>query len=320
MDGSALIRAGVLVNPLSGRKNGKGFALANALKQTPDVAVAVISAFAEIEPAIRRFCSANVEIIVVSSGDGTIQYVQTLLAEVIKPARMPMLCLLPHGTTNMTAADIGFRRSSIADQAAFIATPEPHQVLHRSTLRVSNARDGIVRHGMFMGTGALPIATRYCQKVLNDRGIHGDWASGATLALAIFRSVFGRNPETRFDKPHDVFLAVDDVPLTEGVQVMALCTTLDRLILGSRPFWGGAAGPIRSTSIAYPIVQPWRWAKPILYGKEVRNLPDFARSAAGRTVKVSSSTEFVLDGEFFNGPETGFLLIETGPELTYAVG
>ncbi len=91
----------------------------------------------------------------ISSGDGTVQAIQTEIAERFAPGFLPHLALLPHGTTNMTAADLGFRNRNLEVQADFIANRKSRLHAKRPTVRVANPRDGKVRHGMFLGTGAV---------------------------------------------------------------------------------------------------------------------------------------------------------------------
>jgi diacylglycerol kinase (ATP) len=322
MDGPAVSEGSVavIVNPKAGRGNGKGMALANLLRDKNVPNVTVIDRFEQVAETVRKACSTNASTLCISSGDGTIQFIQTYLAETIKPARMPALCLFPHGTTNMTAADIGFRSKSLEKQAAFVMSGTAAQQVSRPSLRISNTRDGAIRHGMFLGTGAITAATKYCQSALNDRGVHGNFATGAVLALALGKSVFGkssRDNATRFDQPFEIALTVDGDALTQGPQLLALCTTLEKLILNSRPFWGGAAGPIRATAIAYPPPPILRWTWPILFGAEARKLPPAARSKAGSAILIESPVPYVLDGEFFDGPEHGAIAVEPGPSLTY---
>jgi diacylglycerol kinase (ATP) len=313
-------RVAVIINPKSGRGNGKGLALATLLRKRRTPNVTVIERFEQLELAIRQACEQHVDTICISSGDGTIQFIQTYLAEIAKPDRMPALCLFPHGTTNMTAADIGFRVKSLSKQADFVLSGKPQQTVIRPSLRISNARDGATRHGMFLGTGAITVATQYCQRALNDRGIHGSFATGAVLALALGKSLFGRKSEadpSRFDRPYAIEVNVDGKTLNSGPQLLALCTTLEKLILNSHPFWGNATAPIRVTSLAYPPPSILRWTLPILYGSEDRKVPLAARSKAGAIVQLASAVPFVLDGEFFDGPAHGPITVEKGPSLTY---
>jgi diacylglycerol kinase (ATP) len=315
-------KVAVIINLKSGRGNGKGAALAQALSDNAAIDLVVTEHFEQIDTALFEFCKRGIETICISSGDGTIQHIQTLLAEKIKPVQLPKLCLLPHGTTNMTARDIGFRSRSLRRQIDFISNALPLNTVARSSLRISNTGDGAVRHGMFLGTGAISAATRYCQTKLNDRGVHGSFATGAVLALALAKSVFSKGAQEsadNFNRPYEIALSVDGQEITKGPQLLTLCTTLKKLILDSRPFWGGESADIRSTSLAFPPPPILRWTWPMLYGKEQRCLPPQAQSASGKKAMLSSSTNYVLDGEFFEGPAQGSLAIEMGPLITYIV-
>ena len=64
----------------------------------------------------------------------------------------------------------------------------------------------------------------------------------------------------------------------DGTQLLMLATTLEKLILGTRPFWGGKTGPIRVTIFPYPVPCIPRWLLPIMYGGEDRKFPQGAVS------------------------------------------
>ncbi len=314
--------AGVLINPKSGRGNGKGMALADALAKQGGIHLHVLLAFGELEGALRKFAAAGVTDLFVSSGDGTVQAIQTLLAEKKIFAQLPRICLLPHGTTNMTAADIGYKTRSIAAQAAFIVNPEARELHTRPTLRVINPRDGQPRHGMFLGTGALSAATRYTQVSLNDRGVKGNLATLTALTGAVSKSLFRKpNPQDpgRFDRPFPLTVRANGQIIATGQQLMALATTLDKLILGTRPFWAGKTGPIRLTTFPYPIPNIARWFIPAIAGGENRTPPPGAVSVAVSSCSIETPVEYVIDGEFFDAPAGEALRIEAGPEFTYII-
>ena len=235
--------------------------------------VVVLQSFTDIEPALARFAANNITDLFISSGDGTIQFIQTWLAESGQCKSLPRLYLLPHGTTNMTAADLGFRQKSIAAQAAFIANPTPTKLRARHTVKVANPKGRGPLHGMFFGTGAVAEATRYCQVAFNDKGVGGNLATFATLATVLGKSLFlAPNPTdpNRFDRPYPISLRIDGQLQSNGPQLMMLATTLDKLILGTRPFWGGATAPLRTTTMPYPVPSIPRWIVPTLFGSENR--------------------------------------------------
>lgn len=317
------MRSGLIVNPKSGKSSGKGLALAEKLKSVPGASVRIIEEFRKLPGYLDELAADGVTELFISSGDGTIQAIQTELAERMPFKTLPRLALLPHGTTNMTAADLGFRHRNLAAQAAFIASPTGGEARSRHTLRAANPRDGLARHGMFLGTGAVSEATLYCQQAFNAKGVKGNWATFATLAGAVAKTVFTKpNPDdvTRFDRPFPIRVVADGNPMCDGTQLLMLATTLEKLILGARPFWGGRRDGLRASVFPYPVPSVWRWLVPLMYGAETRKVPPGAASRAASILEVWSKVSFVIDGEFFDGPADGPLRIETGPAFTYLLG
>lgn len=314
------MKAGLIVNPRSGSASGKGLALAERLKSRPHVHVRIIERFEALPQMIAAMANEGVTDLFISSGDGTIQAIQTELAERSPFATLPRLCLLPHGTTNMTAADLGFRNKSLDAQAALILNPQPADVQARSTLRIANPADNRVRHGMFLGTGAIRAATEYCQTEFNARGIKGNWPVFRTLAGALARTLFSRpdpSDETRFDRPFAMSIHADGREVANGTQLLMLATTLEKLVLGARPFRERGEGAIRSMVLPYPLPNLLRWTLPLLYGSGSGALPAGAVSTRGQSFHVETVAGYVLDGEFFEGPTGEPLRIETGPLFSY---
>ncbi len=59
----------------------QGMALAGALKEVQQAKVHLLTEFGGLEPALREFAAAGVSDLFISSGDGTVHAIQTLLAE-----------------------------------------------------------------------------------------------------------------------------------------------------------------------------------------------------------------------------------------------
>ena len=323
MDDKAVKRAGLLVNPSSGKSSGKGLSLVGMLKGNAAISTRILEKFDQLPGFLDEFASDGVTDLFISSGDGTVHAIQTELAERKPFKATPRLCLLPHGTTNMTAADLGFRFGALRAQADYITQLETKLVRKRTTMRVANPRDGRPRHGMFLGTGATAEATLFCQRAFNARGVRGNWATFATLGSAVGRTIFTKsNPHdvTRFDRPFPIHITSEGNERCSGTQLMMLSTTLEKLILGARPFWGQKLGPIRTSVFPYPVPSLARWLLPIMYAGEDRKMPEGALSFSGSSLEVTCSASYVIDGEFFAGHEGHPLKVETGPVFTYLCG
>jgi diacylglycerol kinase (ATP) len=323
MDDQAVKRAGLLINPSSGKSSGKGLSLVDMLKNNTTVSIRVLERFEQLTGFLDEFASDGVTDLFISSGDGTIHAVQTDLVERKPFKAIPRLSLLPHGTTNMTAADLGFPYKGLQAQADYIMRLEAKQLRERPTLRVVNPRDGRPRHGMFLGTGAASEATLFCQRVFNAKGVKGSWATFGTLASAAGRTMFTKpNPHdvTRFDRPFPIQVTSDGREFSSGTQLLAFSTTLEKLILGARPFWGPKLGPIRTSVFPYPVPSISRWLLPIMYASENRKMPEGAISFSSARLEITCPISFVIDGEFFDAPENEPLKVETGTVFTYLCG
>src|SRR6185295_307659 len=190
---------------------------ASLLKPHADIAVHVLEEFGSLPSVLAALSAAEVGEIFISSGDGTVQAIQTCLAEGTAP--LPRLCLLPHGTTNMTAADLGFSTRSVSSQADFIAGHAASEVKSRPTIRIANPADGRVRHGMFLGTGAVTTAVRFCQDAVHRSGLAGNWAAFATLSAAVSRAIYSghrHDDSGRIDRPHPISMRAGNQTVAEG--------------------------------------------------------------------------------------------------------
>ena len=108
--------------------------------------------------------------------------------------------------------------------------------------------------------------------------------------------------------------------LTEGLQLLQMSTTLEKLVLNTRHYWGGKTGPIRTSVFPYPLPSVMRWLLPAMYGGENRKPPPRSTSFCSRELAVTSKAMFVIDGEFFPPPTDEPLRLETGPVFTYVCG
>jgi diacylglycerol kinase family enzyme len=297
--------------------------VAGLLEGHAGVMVRRLERFAQLPRHLDAFAAAKIETLYISSGDGTVHAIQTELAERQPFKKLPRLGLLPHGTTNMTAADLGLRLRKPNEQAAFIMADRISEVSERATVKAVNPRDGKPRHGMFLGAGAVAQATRFTQERVHGAGLKGELASFATLAGAVTRALLSRprpGDQTRIDRPHVMIVATDGRTVTQGDQLMLIATTLDRLILGTRPFWGGKQGPLRVTVFPYPLPSVIRWLVPLMYGGEARRVPAGALSFSCQGFEIETASDFVMDGEFFEPPFAEAMRIEAGPVFTYVRG
>jgi len=296
-------RIALLSNPRSER-NKKGMSEIEALAASdPDIIHLRLSPDHWLDAALEALDGQPIGLWICNSGDGTVQGLLTrLLAD---PQRWPLryFAIVPRGMANMTAADCGLRRRDARHLANMIATwragkLDPY-IAARRVLKVDYRDHRAVVRGMFFGAAGISDAIRLCTSSVHDKGFKGEWSHAVTLASILWSAVTSGLEAAGFHGRH-VRLRIDrGEPLDEEL-LLLLCTTLDRLVLRSRPFWNTGNAPVRFTRIAAPAKglasNAWR----ILYGREPRRLSETRyRSCGADQVDLWLDEPFTVDGEFF---------------------
>lgn len=318
---------GVVVNPLS-RRNLRGRnRLEEFLAGRPDVVFGRAERFEDLPDLIDDFIRCDVRAILISGGDGTVQAVQTHLAEALPPERLPRLAILPDGTTNMNAADIGVhnpRSRSILERLSVSEyCVRSTNVKRRHTVRIDNPADSGPRHGMFFGMGAIHRAVIMCHRDVHSLGLAGDWATGVTLMRALFKSVFRGADETDPDRIYQgtpAQVTADGAEFSSGDHLLILATTLHRLILGSRPFWNQTDEALRLTTVGFPPPRLIANVPFVMYGGNRRRLPEAYRSTSAEAVEIAIDAPGILDGELVMPRPGEPLKVSLGPAFEYLCG
>ncbi len=258
--------------------------------------------------ALAEFARAEVGVIAINGGDGTVSAVLTELLGRRPFSEQPALALLSGGTTNMCAADVGLKGGNGKAMRRLIeraARPDLDATcVEREVFRVAYRPDRTPVYGMFFGTAAICRAITLCREMIHPLKIESSAASAATLGYLLLRRAVRRGGDDSVMRGDTMTVDFDGEPGNPTDQLLALVTTLDRLVLGSRPFWGNGGGALRYTGIAYPPRRLLRFAHRILYGGADRRLP--AGHYVSRNIdriSFAMSCPFTVDGELFQPVE-----------------
>ncbi len=329
--------AALILNPRSGGDNRKGRALADMLrsmtsrKGNTHISVHVLERFPSLFAHLKEEAARGTEALFISAGDGTVQAVQTWLAENLPADSLPMIGILPHGSTNMTAAELGLSFKDRAQEAQYIASgawrQESAQRIVRPTLKVENPSNAGPQHGMFLGGGAIAAGTLYCQEAFNRKGVRGNTLAPAlTLMRTAGKALFAGPPapeeEDRLDRPWPMRVTADGEIIGDGLHVALLVSTLDRLVFGARPFVESEYdGALRFSLFRHPPPSLLRWLPVIIWArKDPKSLPPGMISRPVKKIEVKTSAPFVIDGERLLPPIDEPLRISLGPTFTFLRG
>ena len=296
-------RIALISNPGSHR-NRRGFAIIEAAAASGGFAHLVLDDMADLSSSLKELAGDEVDLLVVNGGDGTLQAVLTALLEDRPFDRLPLLAVLPRGMTNMSACDVGLagrpdralRRLAEVWRGGGLR----RSLVSRPVLRLENISDSPAQRAMFFGAGGICSAIDYCRTRVHPRRIKADWAAGLTL-MGLLASWMLHGGRSAVVSGQSVRVSVDDGPETSEELLLALATTLDRLVMRSTPFWHQGGEPLRFTAIGYPPERLLRYARRVLYGGNERDLPPQCyRSRGAHTLRLRYDGRFTLDGQMFH--------------------
>lgn len=300
-------RVGILLNPNSGRVRRRLELLRRLAADVPGVDLHETPRAEDLASALRSMPATTTELLVVMGGDGTLQAVLTVLLR--QGSALPPLLVIPAGTTNMSAADLGARRRPQAALRALAqwrrgAGPAPASC-QRAALRVDMlegaewAAGHEAQYGLFFGAGAIHSGVRYFQQRVRAAGVRGMLGPALTFGHMLLTLLRSRphpllpSHRARFD---------GDSTSRDGDWLLVLASTLDRLLFGSHPYWGVESAPLHFTAVEYRPRRLLRTLVPVLRGRGAGN----ARESDGyisrnlHALTVDGIRDYVIDGECYS--------------------
>lgn len=289
------LKLGALINPNS-RRNRKRMPDLTPL-ETAGVPIEIPENAAAVPAALERLANAEIDLLAISGGDGAIQAAMTAILLGGGFPKPPTLALIPGGTTNMTAADVGFRIGRDPFARLLERTRAGGgRIAERAALKLDVADATPPQAGMFFGGIAIVRAIHLCRRHIHSRGVVGGLANWLTLAPLLLS---GKSGGVLAGEAADVRVGETNETLP-GPLTLMMASTLDRLALGARPFWGADAdGDVAATFIASPPRRLLRNAPGMLYGWTGRPREPHYMSRYADSFEIAYSGEVTLDGELY---------------------
>lgn len=312
-----MLKIALISNPRS-QRNKRGLEeLRAAVARLPEVIHVELGDQPSLAGTVSELARQRVGLLVINGGDGTVQRLLTVLLEERAFDPLPPVAILPRGMANMTAGDVGLRGPVVRTLERLICSARAGEItchlIARPVLRVENLEGMPPQRAMFFGAGAIYDAIELCCERVYARGLRGNVGMGVTL-LGTLLSGLIQPRGNRVLRGHAIAVALDGGEMRPSTLLLALATTLERLVLGARPFWNRGEKPIHYTSVAYPPPKLIRSAPKVLYGWRRTSLPAASyRSEDADCVLLELETPITLDGELFR-PTRGRPLRLTAPD------
>ncbi len=307
------LKVGVLTNPRSGGNKKGGRAVRKLLDGWPDAMHREAFDPEGISKALSDFSRNGVELIVVNGGDGTVHASLTILGNEKIFDQPPLLSLLCAGTTSMLPRDVGVAGSPVAALQRVLewakSTNKDIVVRSRSILRVQRHSDAL--YGMFFGAGAICEGIRAFHNKDNPMGWRGQLMPMLTMLRLLLAIFFNKIP------PFLNKTGLNGHQLEKRADLFVLTSTLERLFLGMRPYWGTEEGPLYYTAVS---TKPKNFLRILLslFGSGVSR---HAKPENGyfshnvEQVQLDIEGDFTLDGELYTPGDGPVTISSAGPAL-----
>ena len=295
------MRLGIISNPHSGRNRRHINAIVSMLSMHPSARHIVTASSDDIPAALGEFARADINLVGINGGDGSVAQVLTVLHDQSPFATAPVLCALPGGTTNVTVNDVGIRgglQHAVLTLLAFMRHGNRHaQILQRPIIRVSSRTGATLGCGLVFGTGAVVDGIEYWQQQVQARGMRSEFSSGVAMTRTLWGMLRGHDG---FAKPLPMRIRHAGAhPTLDGAFMLLVISALQRLFLGIHPFWGENQGALYFTAIEHGAAGFARALPGILRGRPGArvNTRNGYHSCTLDSVELEFSGSYTLDGE-----------------------
>lgn len=304
-------RIGLISNPHSGANRKHLSRLRAIVAKHPAILHRITPSSEEIPGVLQEFNQQSINILAINGGDGTTAEVFTQLLRKHSPQSLPLFMLLPGGTTNMNVGDVGIRGNLLKAVNKLCSWLQQNrqatEIRQRPIIKVVPGNQALPVYGMFMGAGAIIQGIEYCHEKIHSRGVGNEIGPGLAMARTVW-GILRRDP--RFIQPVHARITLDNSSDSfEQSTLLLLVSSLERLFLGMRPWWGSEKGALHCTLIREDAVRFVRTLPSLLRGRP----PRYATPAAGyrshniNSLSLQMNGILTLDGEMYRIDEN------TGP-------
>jgi hypothetical protein len=230
--------------------------------------------------------------------------------------------VLTAGTTSMISRDVGLRGprpGALRRLLGWARRPDERaRLVERPVLRLEHSPGAPPQFGMFFGAAGIEQGIRFCLTRIHTLGVSGELGAGLALTALLGRLARGRSEVLR---PVPVTTALDGGPPERRDHLLLMVTTLERLVVGLRPFWGDGTAPLHYTAV---LGRPRRLLAAL--PRVLRGRPGGAATAdngyESRDVTEARvwlhGSGYTLDGEMFTGhADRGPIVLRAGGRATF---
>lgn len=253
----------------------------------------------DLPPLLKQAANDGVKHVLIEGGDGTVRTVMTALLNTYgDDIDLPAVSILPSGTTNQIARNLGLKK--FTDLKAIAAGKVNSVQMPLVKIRFKDQPAGITNplYGFLFSTGALPYVSRFAQDKLNSKGVGG----GTAVVGAVLKAVTGDKAQLMPPSKHKMRGRNGDRTIVKekGIALGTVMTTLPTLMLGLDPFWGKEDAPLRLTWAEANSQKLGRNVASLWLGRKQDRTNDGFYSHNIERLNLRTKAPATLDGDFLD--------------------
>lgn len=318
--GAVVPLVAIISNPLSTTNSDRLGAIRKVIDSAANVVHFELSGMETVDEALDLFARANPALLIINGGDGTIGAV---LASILhrKPfAVVPPIAFLPGGKTNMTAADLGFRGKPEKVLQRLLKLTREGGLADRLATRhliELDMGDGKRPHvGTFFGTAGVVRGIEWCREHAYSLGLPNGLAHVVAVSKLIL-SAFGLSRDKGLMVSGPMTVTVVGGGRFDGRFSAVVSTTLDRLILGLKPYGREGNGGLRFSAVEAGSGNVFRALKGLISGAYGKKTIEGVHVRRANEVRIEGTDPVTLDGELYYPAPGVPLTLRGDKQLTF---
>lgn len=316
-------RVGILFNPLGGQARKREKTIRQTLANIPHAIYQEASNFPEFKASINSLLQAEINLLVIIGGDGTIHAILDLLFTVRPPEEWPVLAIIAGGTTNMTSLDLGIRgkpETALKRLGNFLSKKQllTPSLVKRSVLCIE--QPGTKKnYGLFFGAGLIARGVKFSRSSVKQLGITGGIFTLFIMLRSLAGMILGQHQNEW--APVNIMITDSNGKARNETYLFALVSALDCLLLGIRPYWGLESAPLHVTMVDQQRRHFWRSLWPLIsgHGHKLKEQNGY-HSQNVTSIELMMDDEYIVDGELYRATvQNGPLRISATDPVTFLV-
>lgn len=298
------LRIGLIYNPLGGLARKHHHAISAILTELP-ILQWQISTIDDFDTAVNALIQTKIEWLIIIGGDGTIQGIFTRIFSRLPPNEWPSISIIPGGTTNMTAFDLGVHEKPnlILERLKqhLIKTaniPTSLKAINKAVMRIEQTGQPTL-YGMFLGLGLIARGVKFSRSRIKQIGITGNIFTTIIVLRSLIGTFLGRPHPTW--APVHIMLPYKNEASSSQPYLLAMISTLDHILMGIHPYWGQERAPLHTTFVAQHCTRFWLAMLQIILkqGQSLKKEHGYL-SYNTESLELLLDDEYIVDGELFH--------------------